>query len=225
MAMSSGGDSAKGATAQQRRGIRITIALIIAVMVVFFSLFLHKILQPRILSADQLQVNRAIVFDAPRIIKPFTLLDHHGEAFTAADLAGKWSLIYFGFTHCPDICPTTLAQLSKVVKILESPVREQTQVLMVTVDPARDTQQVLSSYMTYFDPSFIGVTGEFVEIMSFSRNLNVAFSKVMLDDGYTVDHTGHLVLINPEGHYHGFFKPPFELATLKLTLQSIVLSY
>ncbi len=212
---------------KQRRGVWITVISILCVITLFFSMFLIKINSPRLLSKEELMVNRAITFDAPRIIKDFELLNQRGEAFTLDNLKGKWSLIYFGFTHCPDICPTTLAKLAQLEKVLEPEVVEQTQMVLVSLDPARDTVEVLSDYMGYFSPKFVGVTGEFMTIMSLTRNVNVAFSKVVLGkgEGYTIDHTGHLVLVNPNGHYHGIFKPPFELATLKLTLQSIVLQF
>ncbi len=212
---------------KQKRGVWVTIISILCVITLFFSMFLVKITSPRLLSKEELMVNRAITFDAPRIIKDFALLDQKGAPFTLDNLKGKWSLIYFGFTHCPDICPTTLAKLAQLEKVLEPEVGEQTQMILVSLDPARDTVDVLSDYMAYFSPEFVGVTGEFMTIMSLTRNVNVAFNKVVLgkDEGYTIDHTGHLVLVNPNGHYHGIFKPPFELATLKLTLQSIVLQY
>lgn len=211
---------------RQRRGIKITIFSILCVVTFFLSMFLVKITSPRLLSKDQLLVNRAITFDAPRIIKDFSLLDQTGAEFSNENLKGKWSIVYFGFTHCPDICPTTLAKLARLMEVLESEVAEQTQVILVSLDPARDTAEKLREYMGHFNPNFIGVTGDFMTILSLTRNLNVAFSKVVLEGGdYTIDHTGHLVLIDPKGHYHGIFKPPFELATLKLTHQSIVLQY
>jgi protein SCO1/2 len=212
-------------TERQQRGIWLTIASIFGLIALFFSLFLHKINSPRIMSPEELRVNRAITFDNPRIIKEFTLVDHRGEPFELEDLKGKWSLIFFGFTHCPDICPTTLAKLAQLMKQLDSEIAPQTQVLMVSVDPARDTPELLAQYVPYFNSDFIGVTGEFPGIMSLTRNLNVAFNKVMLEDGYTVDHTGNIILVNPKGHYHGFFKPPFELARLKTTYSSIVSSF
>lgn len=212
-------------SSEQKKGIWITIATILAVIALFFGMFLHKILSPRILSKEELQVNRAFVFDAPRIIRPFELTNHHGDAFTLEDLKGSWSLIYFGFTHCPDICPTTLSQLSKVMGYLDPEVSEKTQVIMVGVDYERDTPESLGEYVRHFNPDFIGLSGDFHKLMAITRNFNVAFNKVPLGDDYTIDHTGHLVLVNPDGHYHGFFRPPFELATLKLTFQSIVYSY
>ncbi len=210
---------------RQRRGIKITVFSILCIVTFFISMFLVKISSPRLLSKDQLLVNRAITFDAPRIIKSFSLLDQSGAEFSNENLKGKWSIVYFGFTHCPDICPTTLAKLARLMGVLEREVAEQTQIVLVSLDPARDTPEKLGEYVEYFNPDFIGVTGEFMTILSLTRNLNVAFNKVVLEDDYTIDHTGHLVLIDPNGHYHGIFKPPFELATLKLTHQSIVLQY
>lgn len=210
---------------QQKKAIWITVVSCVAVMAVILALFLHKMFSPRIMSADELRLNGAIVFDKPRIINEFQLIDHKAQPFTLENLKGKWTLVYFGFTHCPDICPTTLAKLSQVVKQLDDDIASETQVLMISVDPARDTPEKLEEYVPYFHPDFIGVTGDFVQTMSLAQNVNVAFNKVMLDDDYTVDHTGNIVLINPYGHYHGFFRPPFELAKLKTTFQSIVKSF
>nr|WP_306663319.1 SCO family protein [Saccharophagus degradans] len=194
-------------------------------MVIVLSLFMNKILQPRILSDQQLRANGAIEFDTARIIRDFKLVDQNNQPYTLDALKGKWTLIYFGFTHCPDICPTTLMQLSKVVNSLEPEIKANTQVLMVTADPARDTPEKLKIYIEHFNKDFNAITGEFLAVKRLAGDLNVAFNKVMLDNGdYTIDHSGNLILINPHGHYHGFFKPPFELAKLKLTYQSIVSS-
>lgn len=212
-------------TARQSKAVLKTVYIIIAVIAVILGLFFNKLMSPRVLSQQELMANGAVVFDKPRIIKDFELVNQHKQPFTLEDLQGKWSVVFFGFTACPDICPTTLATLSRWYKTLDSDIAEQTQVLMVSVDPARDTPEQLKSYMEHFNPGFIGVTGEFLTIKRLSDNLNVAFNKVTLDDDYTIDHSGHLVLVNPYGHYHGLFKPPFNLARLKLTYQSIVSTF
>lgn len=212
-------------TAQQKRGVWITIAVIFGIIALFFSLFLHKMLSPRILSPAELRANGAVVLSPPRVVEGFELVDHTGEPFTPEDLLGKWTVAYFGFTHCPDICPTTLAVLGRVVAALDSDIAEQTQVIMVSVDPARDTPEKLAEYVPFFHPLFLGVTGDFLDIMKFTRQVGVAFNKVPQGETYSVDHTGYLILINPEGHFHAFYKPPFELARLKLVHQSIVSSY
>jgi len=189
-----------GPTAQQKKGIGFTVAIIVAFVAV-------------------------IAFEKPRIIKPFDLINHANTPFTLESIKGQWTLMFFGFANCPDICPTALAQLSQVYKVLDDDIRKNTQVVLVTVDPARDTPEVLAPYVTHFNPDFIGVTGEFLPVKRLADNLNVAFNRVVMGDDYTVDHSGNIVLINPYGHYAGFFKPPFELARLKLTYQSIVTAF
>lgn len=213
------------ANAKQKKGIGKTVIALVCVMLIFVAGFFHKLTSPRILNKEELALNGAVVFDKGRIIPDFALIDHNGEPFTLENLKGKWSLIYFGFTHCPDICPTTFATLSKVYSQLEDDIKDQTQVILLSVDPARDTPEKLKAYVGHFNEDFIGVTGEFLPILKLSGNLNVAFNKVVTGDDYTVDHSGHLVLMNPYGHYHGIFKPPFKLSALKLTYQSIVSSF
>ncbi|WP_075186381.1 SCO family protein [Teredinibacter haidensis] len=212
-------------TPRQKRGIAKTVAFVVILMTVFVAGFFYKILQPRVMNAVELRANGAIVFDNPRIIEAFELSDHRGEAFTLENFKGKWSLVFFGFTHCPDICPITLAKLAQVYPKLESDIAKQTQVIMVSVDPARDTQEKLAAYVPYFHQDFIGVSGDFLQTMQLTQNLNVAFRKVVQGDDYTVDHSGNIVVINPNGHYHAFIKPPFELARLLTVYQSMVQSF
>lgn len=217
--------SAPAPDVQQRRNIKRTVGFLLAFICVVIGLFLHKFLSPRVLSPQELAVNGAIVFDKPRIIPPFELVDQRGAPFTLERLQGKWTVMFFGFTTCPDICPTTLATLSQWYKTLDADIKAKTQVAMVSVDPARDTAEKLAVYMQHFDADFIGVTGEFLPIKTLTDQLNVAFNKVTLESDYTIDHSTHLVLINPYGHYHGIFKPPFQLGQLKTTYQSIVTSF
>ncbi len=209
----------------QRKGIHRTIAIIVAVVAVLMGLLVNKILTPRVLSDAELAANGAVVFDKPRIIKPFELVDQDNQPFTLERLQGQWTLMFFGFATCPDICPATLSTLSNWIATLDSDIARNTQIIMVTVDPARDTPEQLKTYMAHFNDDFVGVTGEFLDVKRLTDNVNVAFNKVQLDDDYTVDHSANLVLVNPFGHYHGFFKPPFGLAGLKLTYQSIVTSF
>lgn len=217
--------SAPQTTPEQKKRIHRTILAIGAVIALFFGLFLNKFYTPRVLSQAELSAKGAVEFENPRIIEPFELVNQHGELFTLEDLEGRWTLMYFGFATCPDICPMTLAQLAQMVEGLTSRIAADTQVVLVTVDPARDTPEVLQDYMAHFNPEFIGVTGEFLSIKRLADNLNVAFNRVVTGDDYTVDHTGNIVLINPYGHYHGILRPPFELSRMTLTYQSIVTSF
>jgi len=211
--------------ARQKKGIRNTIIVILLVVCSIFLLFLNKLMSPRVFSPEELRLNGAIVFDNARKINDFELLSHKGGAFTQENLKGKWTLAFFGFANCPDICPMTLSILDKVYRKLDEDIREKTQVVMFSLDPARDTEEVLSEYLPHFNEDFVGITGNFQSILKLSRNVNIAFSKVVLEEGYTVDHSSQIVLINPGGNYQGFFKAPFELAKLKNTFSSIALSY
>ncbi len=207
------------------RGIQRTVVILVAVMAAFLALFFHKLMSPRILNSQELSANGTVVFEKPRIMKEFALVDQSGQAFTLDNLKGHWTLLYFGFTNCPDICPSTLAILSQWYKKLNDDIRENTQVVLVSVDPERDTTEVLSQYMNHFNSDFIGLTGELASVESLTDQVHVGFNKVPMGDDYTVDHSGHIALINPYGHFHGFFKPPFEMARLKLTYQSVVSSF
>lgn len=217
--------SAPHTTPDQKKRIHRTILIIAAVVALFFGLFLNKLYTPLVLTQAELSANGAVEFDNPRIIEPFELVNHQGEPFTLEDLEGQWTLMYFGFATCPDICPMTLSQLAQMMDGLTNRIAANTQVVLVSVDPARDTPEVLKEYMAHFNPDFIGVTGEFLPIKRLADNLNVAFNRVVTGDDYTVDHTGNIVLINPYGHYHGILRPPFELSRMKLTYQSIVTAF
>ena len=200
-----------------QKKIAFTVFIILCVCSLFIALMVNKILKPRMLTDAELRAQSTIIFDIPRQITPFRLTDHTGSAFTEANLQGHWSVLYFGFTSCPDICPATLAQLNQYLLTAEN--TNAPQVVMVSVDPARDTPEILGQYMGHFNAEFLGVTGEFKEIMKLTQSVGVAFRKVSLaDEQYTIDHTCYLVMINPKGHFVGFIKPPFSLAKFNLVM-------
>lgn len=209
-------------TATQTRGIRLTVIGVLVFILIIVAGFVNRIGQPRIMSAAELQANGAFVLETPRDLGDFELVDHRGQPFVPASLEGQWSLLFFGFTYCPDICPTTMAFLDQFVQQLEGTEVEDTQVVMVSVDPARDSVEQLASYVPFFNEEFIGVTGEFLDIHRFATALNTPFRKVPgQDEDYLVDHSANVVLINPRGDYHAFFKPPLDLAKMKVTYRSI----
>lgn len=206
----------------QSRGIRITVAAVLLFILVVIASFVHRIGQPRVMSAAEMQANGAYLLETPRDIGDFELVDHRGEPFTPERLEGQWTLLFFGFTFCPDICPTTMAFLNQFVGALEGTEARDTQVAMISVDPARDTVAQLAGYVPFFNEDFIGVTGEFLDIHRFATALNTPFRKVPgQDENYLVDHSANVVLINPRGDYHGFFKAPLDLAKMKVTYRSI----
>jgi protein SCO1/2 len=203
------------------KGVRLTIVGVLAFILVIVAGFVYRIQQPRILTVSEMRANGLYLLDTPRELGDFALVTHRGEPFVPASLEGHWSLVFFGFTHCPDICPTTMAFLDRLAGELEGTEAADTAVFMVSVDPARDTPEQLASYVPYFNADFTGVTGEFLDLFNFATKLNSPFRKVPgQGEDYVVDHSANVVLINPRGDYHGFFKAPLDLAKMKVTLRS-----
>ena len=206
----------------QRLGVRNTVIIILIFIVLVVWGFVWRINQPVIMSNEELRINGAVVLNTPRIFSDFELVDHRGEVFNQEHLQDVWTIVFFGFTHCPDICPTTLAILNDTYSKLKDRERERMQIVMISIDPERDTVEKLAEYVPYFNNEFIGVTGNKHLIKRLTAELNVAYNKVPLDsDDYTVDHSTQLVLINPKGHYHGFFKAPHSEIMLRSTWRSI----
>ena len=211
---------------EQKNRIRLTIVAIIAFILLVVYGFTWRISQPVIMSKEDLQINGAIVLDKPRIFSDFELQDHRGDLFNIARMQGVWTIVFFGFTHCPDICPTTLAMLNDTYSKLKDSEKELLQVVMISLDPERDSVEKIAEYVPYFNEEFIGVTGNKHLIRRLTAEINIAYNKVLLEgEDYTVDHSTQLVLINPKGHYHGFFKAPHSETMLRSTWRSISSSF
>jgi cytochrome oxidase Cu insertion factor (SCO1/SenC/PrrC family) len=138
----------------------------------------------------------------------FALIDHAGKPRTDTDFRGKLLLVYFGFTYCPDICPTDLQNIGLALDML-GPAAESVQPLFITVDPERDTPAHLAEYVTMFDPRLIGLTGDAASIRKVADAYKVYYAKVPNEKGddYTVDHTAFIYLMDRDGTYLGFFPP------------------
>jgi cytochrome oxidase Cu insertion factor (SCO1/SenC/PrrC family) len=139
---------------------------------------------------------------------PFALTDQTGKAVTDQTYKGKWLLVFFGFTYCPDVCPTDLLQIALAVDQLGE-AGEMVQPIFITVDPDHDTPAHLKQYMSLFHPRFIGLTGDADAIRAIARAYRVYYKKVEWDDrsGYTVDHSAFIYLMGRDGEYLGFFPP------------------
>jgi len=138
---------------------------------------------------------------------PFRLTDQNGTAVTDQDLKGKPFLVFFGFTHCPDVCPTTLFDVSEVMRSL-GPDADRTAALFITVDPERDTPASMKDYLTSFDPHLRGLTGDANALATVAKEYRVYYKKVPLDGSdYTMDHTAIVYLMDKDGH----FVSPFSL--------------
>jgi cytochrome oxidase Cu insertion factor (SCO1/SenC/PrrC family) len=153
---------------------------------------------------------------------PFTLTDQHGARRTDADFRGKFMLVYFGFTTCPDICPTDLQQMGLAVDQL-GPSGEAVQPIFITVDPERDTSEHLKDYIPLFHPRFIGLTGDAAAIKEAARAYRAYYARVDIGKSdYTVDHSAFIYLLGRNGEYLGFFPPGTSAELLVGTLRPLV---
>jgi protein SCO1/2 len=134
------------------------------------------------------------------------LTDHNGRPRTLADFRGRAVVLFFGFTHCPDVCPTTLADVSQAMKQL-GPDAERVQVLFVTVDPERDTPEALARYVTAFDPRFLGLYGDAAATRKTAQEFKIYFEKRKAGDSYSVDHSGQSYVIDPQGRLRLLVRP------------------
>jgi protein SCO1/2 len=148
----------------------------------------------------------------------FNLIQHSGDAFTLANLKGKWSFIFFGYTHCPDICPVTLTLLRTVKQKLASHPEylTDTQYIFVSVDGQRDTPDKLAEYVNYFDPQLIGVSGTEPQVNTLTRQLGIVYIRQpeITAGQYFVDHSATIVLINPQGEIAEQFNAPHAVNTI-----------
>jgi protein SCO1 len=152
----------------------------------------------------------------PKAVRDFALTDSTGRAFTRASLAGAPSLVFFGFTHCPDVCPATLLKLAQVRRAAALPALR---VLLVSVDPQRDTPALLGTYVHAFDPEFLGLTGDPQSIARMAADFGVAVNRVELPGGdYTTDHSAVVFLLDAGARIVAVFTPPFEVSPLAADL-------
>ena len=137
------------------------------------------------------------------IISKVNLIDHNGQPFKSATLKNKPSLIFFGFTNCPEICPTTLADLSEITKKITLN-DDLINIIFVTLDPKRDNKEHLKDYIEYFDGNIIGVTGNKIEIKEFADNWGVFYETIKTtDNNYTLNHTATVFMIDKLGNFRG----------------------
>jgi protein SCO1/2 len=171
------------------------------------------------------ELEQAVAFAQTRAIPEFSLSDQAGQPFVPSRLQGRWTFLFFGFANCPDICPTTLATLAAVRRSLaDLPAGERPAVTLVSVDPGRDTPQVLARYVAHFDPEFEGVTGPAESIAALTDALGVAvlIGPAGADGSYAVDHTAAVFLVDPEGRYAALFGAPHDAATIARDFRRIV---
>lgn len=196
----------------EKKRVMQTVVIVLAMMGLILGLLVSQYMH-RTAKMDSSRFHGTWL-DEPREVAAFNLVGAQGP-FSNASLQGRWTMMFFGFTTCPSICPTTMVELAKMTEILEKEgVKPLPQVILVSLDPERDTVKKLHQYVTAFHPQFLGARGENVEaVKSMANEVGVAYTKVALPDDqdkqhYNIEHTGTIMLFNPEGKLNAFFTMP-----------------
>ncbi len=212
------------------KSVRSTVIGLLVVIAAAVSLFLLRDIEPAGLDKEALREKGVVYFETPRSFKFLPLVKQDNTPYTEDSLKGHWTLLYFGFTFCPDICPASLSQLNHLILELQNinaGAAEQIDVVMVSVDPGRDTPEKLALYVPYFNKKFYGVTGDPKVLAGLARQLNVAYELVgdTTTDDYMVEHSAQVILVNPRGDYQGFLRPPLKPKDQAEVLADIVRSF
>jgi protein SCO1/2 len=181
-----------------------------------------------------IQLGNGTLLPAPRALPEFQLVDANEQAYGRAKLTGHWSLVFFGYTSCPDICPTTLSALAQVQQQLaDLHAPQRLQVTFVSVDPKRDTPAKVGQYVKFFNPEFVGLTGTMEHIRQLTQAMGVPFvindpstntsgTNASGTGAYTVDHAATLFLLDPQARMIAVFSPPHDVTTLAGDLRRII---
>lgn len=152
-------------------------------------------------------------------------VDEQGQAVTTDSLKNRWYLLFFGFTACPDICPTTLSDMRQLLAQVPPDVVEQLQLILISADPERDTPEALRTYLGYYRAGFKGLTGEMDQLQKLSKALGLPFVPATDTTGdYSVSHSGNLAIIGPNGTLRGHVRAPFKLEGLRQALPQLIRS-
>jgi protein SCO1 len=167
-------------------------------------------------------LQNGLAYPQPRALPDFSLDTPDGQLDGSA-LRGRWTLVFIGFTHCPDICPTTLAQLAEAGRRADLPPAQRPQLLFVSVDPERDTPEVTANYARHFSPEALGATADHDRLEPFTRSLGMVYMHSPLDGGgYSVDHSSSVAVVDPAGRLVAQLRPPFDPARIAADLRSLV---
>jgi len=203
---------------------QITVFVLVAIVALVMGLTVNKVL------SSKGQGDPTVLLDAGIILLPqsrslpdLSLTNQDGQAVAVDQLKDQWSLLFFGYTFCPDICPATLAQLRQLQGQLPPETLAKLRIVLVSVDPQRDTPEQLKKYLEYFDAGFIGLTGEEANIQKLANAVSIPFIPADTSkENYTVDHSGNLVIIGPDGTQRGFIRAPINNAKLAAQLPGLL---
>ncbi|KAF0861928.1 SCO family protein [Pseudomonas sp. LD120] len=203
-----------------------TVFILVALVALVLGLTVNKVLSGKGQGDPTALIDAGIILlPQSRTLPAVKMLDEDGQPVMIDELKGKWSLLFFGYTFCPDICPTTLAQLRQIKSELPKEAVDKLQIILVSVDPGRDTPAQLKQYLGYFDKDFQGLTGASIEdLQKLANAVSIPFIPADTSKpNYTVDHSGNLAVIGPDGRQRGFIRAPLNnqklVAQLPVMLQ------
>ena len=211
------------------KNVKISLLLIVLFMTAVQFLFINKLTTPRYLSAPELLVNGFYLFPESKAFSDFTLVTANNKTINQNDLIGKWTLMYFGFTLCPDECPVAMSLIRNLYATLEKKDFDLSdkQTILVTIDPENDSPEIVDKYAKAFNQNFIGARSNRPMLLSLATQLNVMVIEPPINhEAHSIDHlenhTNNILLIDPQGKFFGFFRPPFDEEKFLLTYQSVV---
>ena len=206
------------------RNQSIGLAALVGIVAIAGGMLLSRVLLDR---NGGPTLAKATLLEPARPLPPMSFVDQQGQPFDAERLRGHWSILFFGFTHCPDVCPTTLALLAQVEKQLtDLPTEQRPQIVLMSVDPERDTPEQLARYVKSFSPTFTGVTGTQAAMHEFALKLGVPVAITQLPGGgYTVDHSAAIFVIDPSGSLRALSSTPHNVPIIASDYRSIVAAY
>jgi protein SCO1/2 len=203
----------------------LTSLIIVIALAIGIGIGLYQ--QPRTVT----EFEHSTVLSAPRDIGPFRLSKQDGTEFNRDNFTGKWTFMFFGYTHCPDVCPNTMTVFNIMDKALQDKpaLKDKTSFIMVSVDPGRDTVAVMAEYVPYFNPRFIGLTetqrGNLLALTSQLGIVSFVKKPVKESDPYIVDHSPSIILVNPQGQFHAVFSAPHDPAGMLADFNTIAKQY
>ncbi|MBS0591057.1 MAG: SCO family protein [Proteobacteria bacterium] len=199
----------------------LTVLILLAAVVAALGLWLgaryaNTAAQPKLASA--------LLYPTSRTIPDFTLQQANGKPLTLADWRGHWNLIYFGYTTCPDVCPTTLTELKSVWADLgKRGLHDKLRIDFISIDPERDTLDALGKYVGFFSHDFVAATGADDALLKLTRTLGIVYTRTKKADGSVeVDHSGSIVIVDPQGRLIGLFRPPFAAKDLADDIRALI---
>ncbi|MFK3974146.1 SCO family protein [Pseudomonas sp. NPDC087358] len=201
-----------------------TVFILVAIVALVLGLTVNRVLSGKG-QGDQTALIDAGVILLPqsRDVPNLKLTDQDGQPVELDSLKDKWTLLFFGYTFCPDICPTTLAQLRQIKSELPKEAVDRLRIVLVSVDPNRDTPQQLKQYLGYFDKQFLGLTAPVDTLQKLANAVSIPFIPADISKpNYTVDHSGNLALLGPDGTQRGFIRGPLNNQKLVAQLPGLV---